>query len=576
MIIIIYLMNKKGIIKEEIQYEDIALQFTIKTKDFHLFELFDNNYFMLTSVNHYHKIKCERENNQYLVLYMIDASSFSLTRVIQFEEIKKKCSLLYGNKVKLMLTATSSFGDYETEIFLNSQYDCLFFLYSFIDKKEKLVFIDNNGIIQLISPINQKGAQELQSIDEKYIINNIEKMINSQPLIIGFTKKEVNQYYNEMEKIINSNELEIKNCVIKYLTCEVPGKDITLINIELSFNEISDNTIKLYQLIIEKLNKYIQLGITIETNLHRKPNKLKLTLTYQCYRCKHIIDRSTEYSYLCIKCKNKQYCNKCIKFFDSYKKFGSQLTILKEIEDYNTYINNNIIDDLPCESYHLLMFIPPEMDNTLLQKYSYSIPTYVEYTSPSRHNNKCDFCYELFGDEKYKPNLSYEYDFDEYGDEVLSSKYNDISPDNSLNFLYDEISDKYKLHHYKNVSGYCPVFYCLVCKKYFDWECFIRFNTYIQLNKEDYYNDQYLRYNYDNNIYNKGFSEVKDNPNSKKENKEVEDFLNMINYSDYKKETVQILSKNGEIRKKEYTHRYNHPYIIIQAKGIKISYIDFI
>ena len=238
-----------------------------------------------------------------------------------------------------MLTAFSSYGDYETEIFLNSQFDCLFFSVSFNDRKETLVFIDNNGIIQLISPINKKGAQKFQSIDEKYIINNIEKMINDQPLIIGFTKKEVNKYYNKIEKIINSNELEIKNCVIKYLTCEVPGKDITLINIELSFNEITDNTIKLYQLIIEKLNKYIQLGITIETNLHRKPSKLKLILTYQCYRCKHIIDPSTEYSYLCIKCKNKQYCNKCIKFFDSYKKFGFQLTILKEIENYNTYIN---------------------------------------------------------------------------------------------------------------------------------------------------------------------------------------------------------------------------------------------
>ena len=87
MIIIIYLMNndKQGIIKEEIQYEDIALEFSIKTKDFHLFEFFDNNYFILASVKHYHNIKCERENNQYLVLYIIDASSFSLKRVLQLK-----------------------------------------------------------------------------------------------------------------------------------------------------------------------------------------------------------------------------------------------------------------------------------------------------------------------------------------------------------------------------------------------------------------------------------------------------------------------------------------------------------
>ena len=87
MIIIIYLMNndKQRIIKEEIQYEDIVLEFSIKTKDFHLFEFFDNNYFILASVKHYHNIKCERENNQYLVLYIIDASSFSLKRVLQLK-----------------------------------------------------------------------------------------------------------------------------------------------------------------------------------------------------------------------------------------------------------------------------------------------------------------------------------------------------------------------------------------------------------------------------------------------------------------------------------------------------------
>ena len=68
-----------------IQYEDIALEFSIKTKDFHLFEFFDNNYFILASVKHYHNIKCERENNQYLVLYIIDASSFSLKRVLQLK-----------------------------------------------------------------------------------------------------------------------------------------------------------------------------------------------------------------------------------------------------------------------------------------------------------------------------------------------------------------------------------------------------------------------------------------------------------------------------------------------------------
>ena len=77
------------------------------------------------------------------------------------------------------------------------------------------------------------------------------------------------------------------------------------------------------------------------------------------------------------------------------------MTILNEIEDYNEYINNNIIDDLPCESNHLLMFIPPEIDKDFFIKNSYSIPTYLEYCSSSRYNNKCNFCNELGPDIQY-------------------------------------------------------------------------------------------------------------------------------------------------------------------------------
>ena len=174
------------------------------------------------------------------------------------------------------------------------------------------------------------------------------------------------------------------------------------------------------------MKKYIDIGVKVESNLKYKSSIVILNLSNKCYRCKTIIDPSTEYSYLCIKCKNKQYCNQCINFFNSFKKFGSQLTILNEIEDYNEYINNNIIDDLPCESNHLLMFIPPDTnkkkDETTIIQYN-NLYVCLRYSSHNRNRKLCDLCNFL------SPDLIENQEHD------IKDNF-ELSVDNSLYLLY--------------------------------------------------------------------------------------------------------------------------------------------
>ena len=107
--------------------------------------------------------------------------------------------------------------------------------------------------------------------------------------------------------------------------------------------------------------------------------------------------------------------------------------MLKEIEEFNTYLNNDIIDDLPCASHHLLMFIPPDIDSDFMDKHSFSIPTYIEYSSHSRGNNKCSLCNILSCDKPY-PIKNPHYRDDDYYDEdkVEPIYFRELSVDNSL------------------------------------------------------------------------------------------------------------------------------------------------
>lgn len=135
--------------------------------------------------------------------------------------------------------------------------------------------------------------------------------------------------------------------------------------------------------------------------------------------------------------------------------------------------------------------------------------------------------------------------------------------------------NKYKLTHARMTTGYCPIFYCLVCHRYIDWECFIRFNAIVQLNKEEIFNSQYIRHNYDTDDY--GYNEIFTVGRDifDKQNEEAEEILNMDWYEDITKEDILRIQQSGEIMIGNKTHKSNHPYIILQEKGIRLSYSDF-
>ena len=161
------------------------------------------------------------------------------------------------------------------------------------------------------------------------------------------------------------------------------------------------------------------------------------------------------------------------------------MTILNEIEDYNEYINNNIIDDLPCESNHLLMFIPPDTnkkkDETTIIQYN-NLYVCLRYSSHNRNRKLCDVCNFL------SPDLIENQEHD------IKDNF-ELSVDNSLYLLYRRPVERHRLNHKKRTSGnYSPLFFCVDCKNYFDWECFLQFNNYVNI--KDFYWKETLRYNF--------------------------------------------------------------------------------
>ena len=521
------------------------------------------------------KTKIKREREQILLIYEVNLFHYSMENINIFEKIKKKISQKYGQSVKVIMIALMNNKSLEDQLYLASQHECLFDWNNQTDIN-KLVYIDKNGVVQLItSEKGKNGFFMSKLLDEVEILHNIDNLVNNKRLLGLFSEKEINAIINQINEIGNEinlvqNEIKIAIEVSKY------KEDNYIIAVYISFPYKSKEIT--YSYLMKQLEEIRKKGIIVKCINSYKSKQLLLKCSNKCYRCNHTIDPLTEYSYLCIKCKNKQYCKNCIKFFESFKKFGSQITILKEIEEFNTYLNNDIIDDLPCASHHLLMFIPPYIDSDFMDKYSFSIPTYIEYSSPSRGNNKCSLCDLLSCDKSEEityPNHNFYYYNREEDDEVLDEiVYRELSVDNSLLNFY-MYREHYQLTHARITTGYCPIFYCLVCHRYIDWECFIRFNAIVQLNKEEIFDCQYIRHNYDTDDY--GYNEIFTVGRDifDKQNEEAEEILNMDWYEDITKENILKIQQKGEIMIGNKKHKSNHPYIILQAKGIRLSYSDF-
>ena len=432
-------------------------------------------------------------------------------------------------------------------MFLFDTYNCVFEYHNIFNG---LAIIDSQGELQL--------TKRSYQFDEKEILSYIEVLVHNKRIFELFTKEEIDTISNEINEFTKTNKIEL-NC--NYVPTPYDDYKSTL-GIHIYQNQLEGEKVKSnIEVFNQCLQKYCDMGIKIKYHFSYKDNK-ELFPTYQCYRCKHIIDRSTEYSYLCIKCKNKQYCNKCIKFFDSYKKFGSQLTILKEIEDYNTYINNNIIDDLPCESYHLLMFIPPKENIKKDNSINYhKLPTYLRYTAPNRNNILCDVCQILAPDKEWK----YPYPEPEEEDDF------ELSIDNSLYYYYRIKRKRYQLHHYRRTVGnYSPLFYCIDCGRYFDWECFLQFNSYIQL--DTFCLEQYSKYNY---LHPK-FKEKIVETNSHKDFNINNEYFFGERYWEDKIEKIKKIQKEKQMEIYGTIHDLTHNYIIIQSKFVRIDFSDCI
>ena len=524
-------------------------------EEYNKIELFEtaSNTFTFYSPSNHKLLTIQREENQILILYSVNLYYYDINKLNSFKKIKEYSKKKYNNKIKFVLIATFVSSDrylcdnqekllfLDDRMFLFDNYECLF-QYRYDDNYDKLVIIDQKGEVQLI--------EYFDYLDEKKIINFFELLLNEKRIWNLFNQVEINSLVKEIKKF---NQSKVKKLIFSYYTVQYKTTDKYCLLIEIRKNQESAKND------IEELNhflqKYCNLGVSVKYCFPEKAYPIELIQTKQCYRCKKIIDQLTEYSYLCIKCKNKQYCNQCINFFNSFKKFGSQLTILKEIEDYNEYINNNIIDDLPCESYHLLMFIPPDTnkkkDETTIIKYN-DLSVCLSYFSPNRSRQLCDVCGLL------SPDLIQEQV------EIRNDNY-ELSIDNSLYSYYCTL-ERHQLNHIKRTSGnYSPLFYCVDCKKYFDWECFLQFNNYVNIG--EFYSKETLRYNFLKPTFQ---GEVIDS--RYRWDMEFHNILSLKEgYTDEKIKKIKTIQKEKRIEIDGKAHDRTHRYLIIQAKGIFIK-----
>lgn len=564
-----------------------------KNTKYYLFEKVPNKLIFYSPSGH-REFNVIREEGQIHILYFVVMDFFSLYNLEKMKRIKQKCKEKYSNKVKITFVAVTfrlydfhpdekeHFHNFEESIFLFEKYNCVF-----QNKAEQgLVYIDSNGIIQYINGIN--GFQLSKYIDEKDIMIKIDLLINNKPLIRKFTKEEFTKWNNEVNNFCNNCEYNFDEVFsgLNFFQHVYQDEDQYFTNMHINFDYIKDRnkTNEALNVLSSFFQKYIDDGVIVSPYMRYKEKKLNLKINNMCYKCKKVIDRKKEYSYLCIKCTNegviKQYCENCVRFFDSFKKFGSQLTILNDIEEYNKYLNNHTLDDKPCNNEHLLLFLPrlsQFVDNgqTKYQdvyidekdiSFFTDLPTYLEYSPPTRINIKCFVCDQL---SNY---ISTE--------NVKNIDYKNVSFDNSLYGYYTQDGNYNEMRHIQRTVGtYAPIFYCPLCRGYFDWECFYRFNRYIYLRDDEYFDYQFLRHNYENEKYEKNeiFEDGTVNYGIK-----VWDWETIKTVQESETLTDECIAKieecikTGIIEMESKIHKAWHPCIIIQAKNVRLAYYDYV
>lgn len=114
---------------------------------------------------------------------------------------------------------------------------------------------------------------------------------------------------------------------------------------------------------------------------------------------------------------------------------------------------------------------------------------------------------------------------------------------------------------------------------YIDWECFYRFNRYIYLRDDEYFDYQFLRHNYENEKYEKNeiFEDGTVNYGIKVWDWEtIKTVQESETLTDECIAKIEECNKTGIIEMDSKIHKVWHPYIIIQAKNVRLAYYDYV
>ena len=575
--------------------EDCTTKIGKDITKYYLFEKVPNtiNFF---SPSYHHELKVIREEGQILIFFFNLVNFYSIYNLEKMKTLREKCKEKYSNKVKIVyvgITFCELYYDYDNEkehftnfeecLFLYEKYQCVF-----QTKGGKgLIYIDSNGVIQLIEGMN--GFRSSKYIDEKDIMTKIDLLVNNKPLIRIFNKEEYDKWNKELINFCSTCQYDFEEVFsgLKIIQHVLKGdeKDTYFNTVFINVDYVKDpNKVnEALRVLSSFFQKYIDDGVNVSTAIRYKKNKLSLKRNDICYKCKKAIDPSLNYSYLCIKCTNegviKQYCSHCVSYFNTFKTFGPQMTLLNDIEEYNKYLNNHTLDDKPCNNAHLLLFIPQkeqfvENGNSNYQdvfndekdiSFFTDLPTYLEYSSPSRSNQKCLACGQL---SKYESESS---------SRVID--YRSYSFDNSLYDYYTNDGLYREMRHLQRTLGnYTPNFYCPICRLYFDWECFVRMNLYIRIQEHELFDYQYFRHDYEKDYIDKN-EYFEYGKSSSCFGFFDEETINAIHENEgLTKESIENIKDCYRKRKIEIahiTHKVWHPCIIIQGKGVRLTYSDF-
>ena len=566
--------------------------------------------FLLFSPSFYTSYRIKQQPNQLILLFCVPSCCFfgspehiysevknSVSAIRQKYKEKVLCYFLMVDNGRLRNNNDERLSTYYS--YFAEHYDCIFTMSRKYDlimindiDRPKYVLIDQNRVIRDIQSI--KNFPGFLS-DYRELFPIIDNLLENKPIIGKFNREEVHILNNKLEKFIDYfKEIDKNNAFhntfqITYNITPFKNKDIPNIDYSFYLKVFLDGIVMkkdkaLMDTITEKFKKEFQedinKGVKVTSFLNVMNEHIDFEIPHQCYKCKMKLHKS-DFSYLCVKCtlagKPKQYCYHCVDLFQSFHKFLPLMyRQFNEIDEFNKYIHNKEDDGKKCNLYHLLIFLPPNSEDYLINSSPY-FSTYLEnsYYIPDCNqypNCLCNFC-NIFTQREYFDETFLD-DIDLYDKEIQCKNCGNIIELSSIPNSPPKW-EKY-FNHIRTLDAYGPLFYCLICNKYMDWVCFTTFHQII-LNDQQTFRVQYLTLQNDIEYNDKEF-EV-DEKDKTFHSKNV--FYPYDSYSYYNIE-YGIGMKQEDIEKRQKCidqqevngHKTCHPYLVISAKLIEVAHND--